>query len=463
MRRLELYGPLPPLSQAFTVLQFRAFGEPLLPNLKSLTLAHVAEDLVPFIPLFLSPGTTSIDLGFKHGFPEVVAASVVTALPILCPDLQAINLNTLPRDSMTTAAVSEMLLATNRDTLQQLYLLSPLTEEVSEAICNLPNLRKLQVVTDGSGSLPTLVLPNLIEIDIEHDHYYDWLQGFRGATLGKLTSVAFHCRSRSIGDFLKEFESVALTTSIPATLSKLMFYPLVLCSWRPNYRSLLPFTQLKKLVIAFSCRPDCSSTIDDDIITDLARAMPKLKTLRFGNSPCNTPTGVTAKGFAALAYHCHRLSNLCVHFQVASLDPSEISQITSDDKPTIPREECALTCLQVGRICVPEESAPMVAITLLRIFPRLNDILDMDQRWEKVVDAISFCKKIADTSSKKHRFDTPRRNVDDAPLREPRLRAPFSRNVRGSVGVLSLRSNNHPISYLSWPTHAVSSLHCFTR
>ena len=393
MRRLELYGPLPPLSQAFTVLQFCAFGEPLLPNLKSLVLAHVAENLVPFIPLFLSPGTSSIDLGFKHGFPEVMAASVVTALPTLCPDLQAISLNVLPRDSTMTAAVSEMLLATNRDTLQQLDLLSPLTEEVSEAICNLPNLRKLRVVIEGSGSLPTLVLPNLTEIDVEHDHDHDWLQGFRGATFGKLISVAFHCRSSSISDFLKAFESVALTTSIPTTLSMFMFYPSTLCSWKPNYCSLLPFTQLKKLVIGFSCRPNCSSTIDDDIMTDLARAMPKLEILRFGNSPCQAPTGVTAKGLATLAYYCPRLSDLCVHFQVAGLDPSEIPQVTSDDEPTIPLEECALTCLQAGSICIPEESASTVALALLRIFPRLNNILYMDQRWKKVVDAISVSKK----------------------------------------------------------------------
>jgi len=365
----------------------------MLPNTKSLKLDGVAEDLVSFIPLFLSPGITSIKLSFRYAFSGVVAASVVTNLPTLCPNLQAISLHSLPRDPMITTAVSEMFLVTNRNTLQRFNVDHPLTEKASEVIYKLPDLRKLRVVIDGPGSLPTLVLPNLTKIYVQYDHDHDWLQGFRGATLGKLTSVTFHRMSPSNDDLLEAFESVALTASIPATLSEFVFHPLTSYSWRPNYRSLLPFTQLKNLAIWFTCIPDCLSTIDDDIITDLARAMPKLESLHFGCLPCKTPTGVTAKGLAALAYCCPRLFSLGVHFQGAGVDPSKIPQVTFDGEPTILREECALTCLQVGSICVPDRSASMVALTLLRIFPRLNDILYMDQKWKKVVDAIKRFKK----------------------------------------------------------------------
>ena len=60
--------------------------------------------------------------------------------------------------------------------------------------------------------------------------------------------------------------------------------------------------------------------MDDDIVISLSRAMPKLKRLGLGNAPCRQPTtGVTAKGFMALAHHCQDLSLLRVHFQVASL------------------------------------------------------------------------------------------------------------------------------------------------
>ena len=166
--------------------------------------------------------------------------------------------------------------------------------------------------------------------------------------------------------------------------------------------SLLPFRQLKKLVSMFPCSRGRSSMIDDDIITDLARAMPKLEHLQFRISPCETPAGVTVKGLAVLAYYCPHLSNLCVRFQVAGIDPSEIPQATPSDEPTSLREDCALTFLRVGDIYVPEESTLMVALTLLRIFPRLNNIIYNNPRWEKVAYAIRVSKKLVDHSSKKH-------------------------------------------------------------
>jgi len=415
MRRLDEYDPTSLQSQTLLVLQLRASGEPLLPNLKSLTLMDVPEDVVPFIPLLLSPRTTFICLSFGPDFPEVVAASVVTTFPTLCPNLQRISLHAIPRTPIITAAVSEMLLATNRNILQQFDVHLPLTEETNEVICKLSGLCKLWLTIDRPDSLPTLVLPKLAEMEIEYHRDHNWLQGFRGATLGKLASIRFYCRSRSIGDFLEAFEGVALTTSIPTTLSEFRFC--TMRAWRPNYRSLLPFIQLKELVVMFSCGRGCSSTIDDDIIIDLARAMPKLEHLRFGSLPCKTPTGVTVKGLAALAYYCPRLSDLCVHFQVAGLDPSEIPQVTPGDEPTSPREDCVLTCLRVGDIYVPEESTLMVTLTLLRIFPRLDNIMYTDQRWEKVVHAINASKKLVDHSSKKRSFDAARRNVDEIPFR----------------------------------------------
>lgn len=48
-------------------------------------------------------------------------------------------------------------------------------------------------------------------MNIEYDRDHGWLQGFRGATLGKLVTVGFYCGSRSTGDFLETFEDVALT------------------------------------------------------------------------------------------------------------------------------------------------------------------------------------------------------------------------------------------------------------
>ena len=60
--------------------------------------------------------------------PKTMIASTLTALPTLCPDLQAIGLYSLPMDLMISAAVSGILLVTNRNTVPQLYIDSPFTE-----------------------------------------------------------------------------------------------------------------------------------------------------------------------------------------------------------------------------------------------------------------------------------------------------------------------------------------------
>ena len=246
---------------------------------------------------------------------------------------------------MITAAASELLLTTNRDTLRSFHVDSPLTEEAHEVISNLPDLRGLSVVK-GDASLPPAIPPNLTNLAVTYDG--DWSPMFHGATLEKLESIAFDCESDQTDDFLETFVNIALATSISATLSQLSFY--TTHPWRPNYRSLL-FTQMKEFCMHFFCESGCSSTIDDDTVTDLARAMPMLEILYLGRTLCKTLRGVTAKGLAALAHYCPRLSELRIHFQVAGLDLSAIPQAASSGESTMPREDCALRCLHDSYSC----------------------------------------------------------------------------------------------------------------
>lgn len=387
-------------SQVLSLLQPRTLGNPLLPNLEVLRLWEVFDDSIPFIPLFLSTRTTTIHLGFfELDLHTTTAASIIATFPGLCPNLREIHLTGLPRHPIVTVAVSKLVLGTNKNTLQHFHADSPLTEEARKAIYNCPDLRTLQTVFNTPTASPTMTLPNLTYMYIEYYHGRDWLQGLRGASLGKLTSVTISSESDSIDDFLGAFKAVLLTTSIPATLTAFRF--ITRRSWRPIYHSLLPFTQLKNLAIGFSCDPGCSSTIDDDTVTDLARAMPALETLRLGNSPCGTPGGVTVRGLAAIAHYCRHLFSLIIHFQVASLDPQEVPVPASSKEFIPPREGCTLKYLGVGWIRVQEESTLMVALTLLNIFPHLEELDYLYQGWEKIADAIYNSKQLSRCSSKK--------------------------------------------------------------
>jgi hypothetical protein len=407
MRTLRERGSSNSLSlDVFAVLQFCAINEPLFPNLKSLELWDTVGEFIPFIPSFLSSRTTIIDVGFSEytDLPIATIALMVTTLPTLCPNLQTIGLYSLPRDPIITTAVSELLLNTSWDALRHLRVDSPLTEEARKVLCNLPNLCGLTVVVDGSTLFPTMVLPNLIKMDVTYHRDLDWLGGFRGATLGKLDSVIFCPKSSSaqISDFLEEFESVGLTTS--TTLSTFKFY--TRRPWRPNYRTLLPFTQLRELEIEFSCDDDCSSTMDDDIITDIARAMPRLEILQLGESPCQTPAGATAKGLVALAHHCPNLTSLIIHFRVDSFNAPPLIAGTRHTETTT-RRDCALTDIDVGQIPIPEESVLTAALTLVRIFPNLVSIDYTDENWGKVLDAIYLSGQIVDCSSKERPSPLP--------------------------------------------------------
>jgi hypothetical protein len=290
---------------------------------------------------------------------------------------------------------------------------SPLTEEAQQVICKLPDLCKLWVVLEGSTSLPTMVLPNLTDIYVEYDHNFDWLEGFRGATFGELNTITFYAKSKSaqVSGFLEAFESAGLTIS--TTLAKFRFS--THGPWRPNYHDLLSFTQLRELEIRFSCERGCSSTIDDAIITDMARAMPKLKTLRLGEDPCGTPTGVTAEGLTILAYYCPNLSDLCIHFRVDSLSTLPAISGTPRVGSTTLRRDCALKTFHAGETPMLGESVLMAALILARIFPYISSISRADENWKKVLDAICLSGQIVDHTSKEHSPAASRTLVTPSP------------------------------------------------
>ena len=384
MRDLQLDPTRDPeISDLLLVQQSHTTNDPWLPRLQIFYCDDVTEQLIPLIPFFLSPRTTNISLGFDEDLPTAVIGSVITMLPMLCPDIGTIGLDPLPKDPVIIKAVSEMLLACKRDRLRAFLADSPLTEEAQKEILYLPKLSHLHVVIEGSALLPRL--PNLTTISITFDRCLDWLEGFRGANLAKLECVGFFSTSEGIGDLFGAFERVALTTPLKHSLSNISFrtpHP-----WNPNYWSLLPFTQLEELSIEFSCDGICSSGMDDDVLVELARAMPKLKVLELGDAPCNAFAGVTAKGLLGLARNCRHLSALCIHFRVDSVVESVGTQEAlsgSDDETAAGKHDCALTDLEVGRTPTRGWKRRMIAKALLQIFPRLRNIKTTLPLWWRV-------------------------------------------------------------------------------
>ena len=388
--------PLPP--DVLLTLQHRTLNTPLLPGLEAFVCREATAEFTPFIPLFLSPRTAIIDIVFVRTTPETPAlmvASMITTFPALCPNLVEIALHRLPTDRAVFSAVSDVLLACNRNTLQRFEVDSPLTSAAREVLCQSSNLRKLRSIVLGDVFQPPFVLPNLVKMEIVYTHGHEWLRNVDGTMLNKLTSVSFYPLSPQVGNLLEAFEAFAVATSISTKLSTFKIYSKH--PWDPNYSSLLGFKQLTELLVLIACRDSCSSTVNDDIITGLARAMPKLKILQLGQGPCETPTGVTAKGLVELACHCNDLSILRVHIRVDSLVQAAIGDATtspSNAEPTVSRAECALTTLEVGNMTIPVGSALTVALALLHIFPRISNIKYMNSRWEDVQNTIKLSNQL---------------------------------------------------------------------
>ena len=119
-----------------------------------------------------------------------------------------------------------MLLLTNRNTLRELRVDSPLTEEASEVIYKLPNLHSLSVAIEKGIPLPSASLPNLIDLKIRCDSGDNWLRPFHRATFGKLKSVFLCPRPDQIDDFFRAFKRAALSSSLKNTLSKFYIFAL---------------------------------------------------------------------------------------------------------------------------------------------------------------------------------------------------------------------------------------------
>jgi len=268
------------------MLQHRTLNTPLLPGLEAFVCHETTAAFTPFIPSFLSPRTVVIDIKFvvpTSEVPELMVASMITTFPTLCPNLLEITLRHLPKDQAVFTAVSDMLLACNRNTLQRFEVSSTLTRAAREVLSQLPNLRELSLILSNT-LLPPLVLPNLAKMEIVHTCGHEWLRNSNGATLNKLTTVCLLIFSPHVGDFLEAFEAFAVATSVSTKLSTLSIYSEY--PWDPNYSSLLELKNLTELQVLTPCRVTCSSTVNDDIITDLARAMPKLRILQLGSEPC---------------------------------------------------------------------------------------------------------------------------------------------------------------------------------
>jgi len=90
MRKFREFGSLAGLvPEMLLVLRRSNLNEPSLPNLEIFELFSTTAEFVPFIPLFIFPGTTDIDITFTtRGLSKALVASTINTISARCPNLQ---------------------------------------------------------------------------------------------------------------------------------------------------------------------------------------------------------------------------------------------------------------------------------------------------------------------------------------------------------------------------------------
>ena len=385
-RMREITEPLAflPTQDAIQLLSRRFSTEPMLPLLRSLTWLFVpSEHLQSCVPLLVSPHLAHIRLHFGDNSPEL-CLPVMRTLIKASGSLESVEITPeFDRPEMQDA-VSSLLLSCNPNLLRRFCVASPVSEAALLRAAQLPGLQEffLRGGTPGlAGPLPPSMFPSLRTMLISMGGLPTWLEILRYVQSERVTELSV--------DFIMGDEGTLPTLSthlqhsgIHRTLTELRLRPGE--EWILHGTSIAPLLvlgQLTSLVIFANCGGgQCVFSLSDRDIERLVKAMPKLEVLSLG-IPCSRQMGddLTVKSLLAIAMHCKALKALEMHINCESMVTSTRECDASGSPQFHTRSDyngCPLRSATFGSCPVPMDGEGwiIVALTLLRLFPRLYDL-----------------------------------------------------------------------------------------
>ncbi|KAJ7089912.1 hypothetical protein C8R44DRAFT_957724 [Mycena epipterygia] len=360
----------PNLSEVFERLRLGVPGDDLLPNLETLTWDHYGGIHPSHIHLFLGPRIRAIHLGYCD--PDTEEA----VLPILArrvPTLRSVVINILqleigenrhPHVSAFLQALSRVRsIMVSNGTLDAAALLH---------LGQLTTLEKLNIILPDSMSFPGIndgtLFSNLQAVAL-HIGSVELLTTFM-QTWAKppITSIELSSTAYPAPEAFEEIYTLLAARCAHESLRSLT---LQVFEAPPNatdlsihsgtsFQHLFCFANLVSLSITALIKLD----LDDEMITDMARAWPQLEKLEISTYPFHRPRS-TLLGLHALAQHCPRLRKLEMLFNASIVPP-----------PPTP-SDCRLVVLEVSRS--PIADALPVARFISAIFPHVREVTtDLD-------------------------------------------------------------------------------------
>ena len=363
------------------------------PALKDLSWS-IAECNIQHIDLFFSPHLESISIDPSYSWinsevPQSVPpilASAISTLP--APSLQSLLVDICHPDihlGYFKVSLSSIILRCGPP-LSQFASTIPLLDAAVNHLIHLPHLRILRIEgpppSYSTSSLP-LVFPPLVEFTLVDGTARGWL-----SLLERLEhSVPATQSATPLSKTKESLESLIIGSSLGPVIIDISLVSVI-----QIFRNLVCLT-----IEAYCDNEDdegkCAFEFDDDDITKLAMALPRLRALILG-SPCSENTcATTAACLLQISVHCIELEKLEIHFNTTNI-VDDLKNISEDPRfqelRSLPR--CTLWCLDVDQIPLDldEPAGPeAVAKGMVDIFPSLVHCSGFDEVWDTISGGIA--------------------------------------------------------------------------
>jgi hypothetical protein len=393
-----------PSQAAVQLLRTRFSTHRMLPLLRSLEWLLVpSARLQSCVPLLVSPHLADIRLHFEENTPE-------RCLPIMRTLIEASgsleSVEIIPEFSSPEMqdAVSTLLLSCNPNLLRKFCVASPISEAALLHAAQLLELQEfsLRGGTPGlSDPLPLTIFPSLRTLLISMGALPTWLEVLRHVQSKRLVDLSIDF-TVGTGD-LSTISTHLQYSGIHRTLTVLRLCPAD--GWILNRAAITPLLVLGELttldIFAVCERELCGFSLSDEDIERLVKAMPKLVNLSLG-TPCSAQArdDLTVKSLLAIAKHSKALQFLTMHINCESIVmsaherefPGLFDFHTRPPSEAIPSDYdgCPLRSVRFGSSPIPvdDEGGIILALTLIRLFPRLAQVLwhpsEQESPWRSV-------------------------------------------------------------------------------
>jgi hypothetical protein len=286
--------------------------------------------------------------------------------------------------------VSTLLLSCNPNLLRKFCVASPISEAALLHAIQLPGLREFSIrggTAAPADPLPLTIFPSLRTLVLSTGELPPWLEVLRHIQSKGLYDLSVHFR---VGADLPTVSMHLQHSGIHKTLTRLSLCPGP--GWILDSVSIAPLLVLGELIILCiyaDCRAggQCTFSLSDSDMERLVKAMPKLENLSLGDPcPSQIRDDFTVKSLLAIAKHCKALIVLKIHINCESIvmnpyeDDAHYPTGAPDTTALSDYHGCPLRSALFGSCPIPmgPEGGMTVAMTLLRLFPRLLQV-----RWHQ--------------------------------------------------------------------------------